>query len=100
MRVISETKLKKFWCNHPKSKVGLQYWYKLTCEHRWQSFNDVRQTFPAADYVKNFVIFNIGGNNFRLITYIDFDKGIVFIREVLTHGEYDKNKWKKDDWFQ
>jgi mRNA interferase HigB len=100
MHVISLKKLKQFWHSHPTAKVGLRYWYKLTITVRWQCFNDVCQAFPSADRVKNFVVFNIGGNNFRLITYIDYAQNKVFIRDVLTHGEYNKENWKKDDWYQ
>ncbi len=100
MHVISLTKLKQFWRNNPNAEAGLQYWYKLTCQHQWQSFNDLRQTFPSADFVNNFIVFDIGGNNFRLITYINFKQSKVFIRHILTHGEYDKENWKKDDWYQ
>ena len=100
MHVISIRKLKQFWLNHPTAEVSLKYWYKLTTQHRWQCFNDIRQTFPSADKVKNFVVFNIGGNNFRLIAYVDYQLGKVFVRFVLTHAEYDKEDWKKDEWFQ
>ena len=100
MHIISQSTLRKFWTTHPQSKVGLRYWYKLVNEHKWQSFDDIRKIFPCADLVGNFIVFNISGNNYRLITYIDFPKGKVFIREVLTHAEYDKNKWKKDDWYK
>ncbi len=100
MHVISLTKLKQFWRIHPTAETSLRSWYKLTSVHRWQSFNDVRQVFPSADKVKNFVVFDIGGNNFRLITYVDFKHQKVFIRSVLTHAEYDKDDWKKDDWYQ
>lgn len=100
MHVISLKKLKQFWQSHPTAEVSLRYWYKLTTVHEWHCFNDIVQTFPSADRVKNFVVFNIGGNNFRLITYIDYDRNKVFIREILTHAEYDKEKWKKDDWYQ
>ncbi len=99
MHVISQNRLRQFWRNHPNAEVSLRYWYKLATQHRWQNFNDVRQTFPSADLVKNFVVFNIGGNNFRLITYIDFKRNKVFIRSVLTHAEYNKEDWKKDDWY-
>ena len=100
MHVISLRKLKQFWQSHKNAEVSLRYWYKLTVAHKWQCFNDIVQTFPSADKVKNFVVFNIGGNNFRLITYIDYIQGKVFIRSVLTHAEYDKENWKKDDWYQ
>ena len=100
MHVISFKKLKQFWQSHPDAEVSLRYWHKLTTVHKWQSFNDIVQTFSRADKVKNFVVFDIGGNNFRLITYVDYLHGKVFIRDVLTHAEYDKERWKKDDWYQ
>jgi mRNA interferase HigB len=100
MHVISYSRLKQFWRNHPSAEVSLRYWYKLTTKQQWQSFNDICQTFPSADRVKNFVIFNIGGNNFRLIAYVDYQQSKVFIRFILTHAEYDKEDWKKDQWYQ
>ncbi len=53
MHVISQNRLKQFWRNHPNAETSLRYWYKLTTQHRWQSLNDIRQTFPTADLVKN-----------------------------------------------
>ncbi len=99
MHVISIKKLKQFWQIHPTAEGSLRYWYKTTTQHEWQCFNDVCQTFPSADRVKNFVVFNIGGNNFRLIAYIDYERSKVFVRDVLTHAEYDKGKWKNDFYF-
>ncbi|MDR9894134.1 type II toxin-antitoxin system HigB family toxin [Aetokthonos hydrillicola Thurmond2011] len=61
--------------------------------------NNLRQVFPSADPVGNFTVFNISGNNYRLITYIDYAYQIAFVRSVLTHAEYDKENWKNDDWF-
>lgn len=98
MHIISLSKLKQFWQKHPNSVAGLQYWYKLTNLYKWQSFNEVRQTFPSADLVGNFIVFNICGNNYRLITYIDFKFSKVFIRDILTHTKYDKENWEKDNW--
>ncbi|MGI2902303.1 type II toxin-antitoxin system HigB family toxin [Tolypothrix sp. VBCCA 56010] len=55
--------------------------------------------FPSADQVSNLTIFNIGGNNYRLITLVDYNYQKVFIRHVLTHAEYDKEDWKNDPWY-
>jgi mRNA interferase HigB len=53
----------------------------------------------APDQVKNFVIFDIGGNKYRLITCINYKKKAIYIREFLTHAEYSKDNWKNDEWF-
>lgn len=100
MRVISKKTLKEFWEKHPTAKNGLLLWYQRTSQSEFKSFNDLRQVFPAADLVSNFTVFNISGNNYRLITYIDFEYQMIFIRSVLTHAEYDKENWKNDDWFE
>jgi mRNA interferase HigB len=100
MRIISKSKLREFWEKHPESKTSLLLWYQRTSDAKWQNLADVRTVFASADVVKNFTVFNIGGNKYRLITFIDYDSQIVFTRYVLTHQEYDKEKWKNDDWFK
>jgi mRNA interferase HigB len=100
MHIITRSTLKKFYALHPESESGLEYWYKQANKVEWKSFQDVRDTFPSADLVKNFIVFDICGDNYRLITYIDFQSKIIFIRKVLTHVEYSKNKWKQDKWYQ
>jgi len=56
--------------------------------------SDVRQTFCHADLVGDKTVFNIKGNDYRLITVIRYDLGIIYIKDLLTHAEYDKGKWK------
>ncbi|WP_255515787.1 MULTISPECIES: type II toxin-antitoxin system HigB family toxin [Microcoleaceae] len=56
--------------------------------------------FSRADIVGNFTIFNISGNNYRLITFIDYEYQLIFIRRLLTHAEYNKENWKNDSWFK
>lgn len=104
MHVISVKALKQFWAQHPNAEAGLEYWYKITSNSQWKHIEDVRQNFPHADSVGHLTVFNIGVNNYRLITKIVFSKGgnsigKVYIRSVLTHAEYDKGNWKKDPWF-
>ena len=62
----------------------------------WRNFADVRTVFPSADQVGKFTVFDIGGNKFRLIAVIHFNRGKVFVRHVLTHQEYDRGQWKND----
>lgn len=100
MRIISRRTLREFWEKHSTAKTGLLLWYQRVSNSEFPNFNDLRQVFPSADHVGNFTVFNISGNNYRLITYIDYEYQTVFIRAVLTHAEYDKENWKNDDWFE
>lgn len=59
------------------------------------SFDEIRLTFPSADKVGDLVVFNIGGNKYRLIASIHFNRGKIYVRHILTHREYDKGAWKK-----
>ena len=58
-------------------------------------FNDLRATFASADYVDGLTVFNIGGNKYRLITAIHYNRHKIFIRAVLTHTEYNHGAWKR-----
>ncbi len=58
-------------------------------------FNELRATFASADFVNGLTVFNIGGNKYRLIAAIHYNRRKVFIRAVLTHEEYDRGKWKR-----
>lgn len=105
MHIISKTALKQFWETHPNAKASLTAWYKIASHSHWKHLDDVRQTFPHADPVGQLTVFNIGGNNYRLITKIVFptkesNSGRVYIRAVLTHADYSKGNWKKDSWFK
>lgn len=98
MHIITRSRLSEFWKIHSNAQTSLQLWYKLTSLAKWQNFLELRQTFPSADVVGNLTVFNIGGNNYRLITFVDYKYQKVFIRYVLTHAEYDKEDWKNDPW--
>lgn len=98
MHVITRTRLKEFWSQYHDSKSSLQSWYKIANRARWTCFNDVKLQYPSADIFDKLIIFNISGNKYRLIAYIDYQKQKIFIRNVLTHAEYDQNKWKSDPW--
>lgn len=99
MRVISRRTLREFWEKHSTARDSLLLWYDRISKSSVENFAQLRQLFPSADVVKNFTVFNIGGNNYRLITYIDYQAQMIFIRAVLTHADYDKEDWKNDNWF-
>ena len=94
MRVISRRPLRDFWEIHPQAKAPLSAWFRVMEQTRFADFNAIRASFPAADYVAPFTIFDIGGNKFRLITAIHHNTGLVYVRHVFTHLEYDK--WSDD----
>lgn len=96
MRIISKKGLRKFWQKHPDAEHPLLNWHKITRKAHWDNLTDVRKDFSHADPVGICVIFNVGGNRYRLITKINFGLQIVFIRFVLTHKEYSKEGWRND----
>ena len=95
MHVIAKPALEQFWEKYPDAETPLMRWYHAMKNGLFADFDELRDTFPSADYVDNLIVFNIGGNKYRLITSIHFNRGKVYIREVLTHAEYDRNKWKR-----
>ena len=100
MRIISKKRLRDFWEIHNISKPSLENWYKIAKNSEWRNLSDVKNTFSSVDLVttdkkKKVHIFNIGGNKYRLITDILYDKKIIYILYIMTHEEYDKENWKK-----
>ena len=96
MRIISKKALRDFWQRDTAAETPLRYWYSITEKADWADFPGVRNTFRAADRMCDCVVFDVGGNKYRIIAKIDYKYKIVFIRFVLTHREYDENKWKDD----
>jgi mRNA interferase HigB len=95
--LISRKKVREFIESHPehaKHSEVLYDWCKTLELATWEKFADVRKTFPSADHVGKFVVFNVGGNKFRFIAEINYQGSPIFLRHVLTHSEYDKEKWK------
>ena len=96
MHIISRKALKDFWEEYPDSETPLLTWFKIVKASKFVSFNHLRATFKMADKVGDKIVFNIGGNKFRLVTVIHFSCGRVYVRHVLTHEAYDKGDWKHD----
>ncbi len=95
MNVITRKALVEFWTRHPDSREALARWHKIVEKSSYQSFAELRLTFPSADIVGQYTVFNIGGNKVRLIASIHYDRGRVYVRHVLTHEEYDRGIWKR-----
>jgi mRNA interferase HigB len=95
MHVISRKKLKEFSRRHPDASSAVDVWYRLIKAHDWDSFAEVRRLFgKRVDRVGKFLVFDLGGNKYRLIAVIHFNRHKLFIRHVLTHAEYDEDDWK------
>jgi mRNA interferase HigB len=99
MRILSFGKLRDFWTlpGRGDSESSLRGWFQATENADWDSPPAVRRTFNTADFVGNKGVFDIAGNNYRLIAVVDYPTRRVFVRHVLTHAEYDSDEWKKDD---
>lgn len=95
MHGISRKALRGFWEKHPDSESSLSRWFKAVKNSNFLTFNDLRSAFPSADKVDDLIVFDIGGNKYRLIASVHFNRGKVYVRHVLTHSEYDRGKWKK-----
>jgi len=95
MHIITRKRLLEFSKKHPDSEEPLDRWYRIVKQSNYKSFAELRKTFPTVDQVGSFTVFNIGGNKYRLIAYIVFSTKRVYIRNILTHPEYDKGKWKE-----
>jgi mRNA interferase HigB len=97
MRPISKhPRLSDFWTEHPDAERPLLAWRRLAEQSNWQNLADVRRDYPHADQVGRFVVFNIGGNKYRLATVISFPKGKIYVHRVMTHKEYDRGEWKNE----
>ncbi|GAB6140903.1 type II toxin-antitoxin system HigB family toxin [Methylosoma difficile] len=99
MHIISYPIIKEFCEVHPDAKASLEAWFKLVSKNNFSNINEVRVIFPSADVVKNkkgdtLTVFNIHGNHVRLIAAIHYNRNKLYIRDILTHAEYDKGKWK------
>ena len=91
MRVIAKKILRDFWESHADSEQQLKAWYHETSKAEWKNPNEIKQEYPSASILNNNrVVFNIKGNNYRLIVKVNYDYQMVWIRFIGTHSEYGK----------
>ena len=91
MRVIAKRTLREFWKKHSGCEEQLKSWYHETENANWQSPNEIKKEYPSASILgNNRVVFNIKGNSYRLVAKLNYGYGIVWIRFIGTHAEYDK----------
>ncbi|MGF1676268.1 MAG: type II toxin-antitoxin system HigB family toxin [Rivularia sp. (in: cyanobacteria)] len=99
MHVISRRILREFCETHADSCDALYDWYRVATKAEWKNLLEVQAIYPKAEAVGNFTVFNIKGNNYRLIVDIVYEAQRIYIKYILTHAEYDKDKWKNDPYF-
>ena len=91
MRIIARSRIIDYYTDHADSKVALEEWFSKTKNAKWTCFDDIKRTFNSVDAVGNqHYVFNIRGNNYRLIVVIKFTISIVLVRFIGTHAEYDR----------
>ena len=95
MNVISKRGLFERAAKFADAKSALQVWFDTAVEAEWRNIEDVRKSFPATDMTDGLAIFNIRGNKYRLIVRMVFQYQRIYVKEFLTHAEYDKGGWKK-----
>lgn len=91
MRIIARSTLRDFWDRHSDAEDALKAWYQDASQAQWKTPEDIKSVYASASIVAgNRVVFNIKGNQYRLIVAINYRFGIVYIRFVGSHREYDK----------
>jgi mRNA interferase HigB len=100
LRIIKESFLTEAARRHSAAARQLEIWRRIVRSADWQNFAELRRSFPDADMVRvkrerNVVVFNIRGNEFRLIAAIHFNRQVLYTLRFMTHAEYSKDTWKK-----
>jgi len=91
VRIIAKRTLRDFWTKHADSEQQLKAWYRETEKTEWENINDLKKDYPSASILQgNRIVFNIKGNNYKLIVKFSFEYQICWIRFIGTHAEYDK----------
>jgi len=94
MHVVSHKAIRIFSETHADSRNALDRWYRVVKRAVWNNYADVKLLFNTADSVPPYMIFDIGGNKYRLIAQINFSRKVLFIRGIMTHKDYVKGGWK------
>ena len=93
MHVISIKMLREFWQKHPEAENVLREWHSVVAHVEFRDFTHVREFFNSADYVAPYTVFNVGGNNYRLVVIVRYRFKKMFVQKVMTHRAYDD--WNK-----
>lgn len=94
MRLLNKQLLTEFALLHPSARGWTENWVVETQAASWDSPQAIKQRYKTVSFVGKLIIFNVGGNNFRLVVKVAFNTKIVYVNWVGTHSEYDKVNWK------
>jgi mRNA interferase HigB len=94
MRIIKRGALIRFWERHPDARASLESWYRVVRTADWKTPAEMKKVYPSADLVGRRTVFNIAGNEYRLIARMNYETQRVFVLYILTHAEYDRGEWK------
>jgi mRNA interferase HigB len=95
VNVISKRGLFVRAAKYPDAQSALQVWFDTAHAADWKNLEDIRKAYPATDMVGDLAIFNIRGNHYRLIVRMVWKYKRIYVKEFLTHAEYDRGRWKK-----
>jgi len=91
MRIIALATLRAFWGKNPDAETPLRAWYALASRAAWKTPADIKTVYRNANFTAcNRVVFNIKGNDYRLVMAVRYDLGLMFVRFIGTHRQYDK----------
>lgn len=96
MHVITHSKIIEAMQKWKHAESALDGWYRIIKANEPKDFSEMKRLFPAVDKVGKFHVFDIGGNKIRLIALVMYQAKRVYIRQILSHKEYDKGDWKED----
>lgn len=94
MQVIHWGRARRFFHQNPPAEAPLKQWRKAVQMAEWKNFADVKKTFNTADWVDGKIVFDIKGNDYRLIAIAGFKNGKLYIKRVVTHKDYEKDDWR------
>jgi mRNA interferase HigB len=100
MRIVKRALLMEFGQRHVDAVEPLARWYRISSRACWMNLTEVRVAFPHADILivtsgKPVTVFNVGGNKYRLVTAINYNRQIVYTLRIMTHAEYSRDRWKE-----
>jgi len=96
MHIISKRALVDFYSVHKDAETPLKVWFTICDKTTFDNYSHLRRSLPGVDKVGKFTVFDVGGNKYRLVAVIHYNRRKIYIRHVLTHEEYDLEHWKRE----